>query len=130
LADLPLAFRVVYVNIERALDGDVKSVSTPLALAHDLFAAVVSEQAHVRPHALTIAVIATLNDYFEVTGVLLFAVLFFEEFGGKSKMLDGFNNATPIGYFAHGLFILQSSTHKEEEIVSHKKAHKAHKEKK
>ncbi len=102
---------LAHVNIERAFDGDVESVSTPLALAHDLFAGVVSEQPDVWTNALAVAVVASLNDHFEIAGVLLFAVLFFEEFSGKSEILDGFNNATPVGDFAwHGLFILQSQS--------------------
>src|SRR6185369_1920238 len=90
LTDLFLTAGLADVNVEGAFHGDVESVSTPLTLPHDLLAAVVSKQAHVRPDALTITVVATLNDYFEIAGILLFAVLFFEEFGGKSKMLDGF----------------------------------------
>jgi hypothetical protein len=36
----------------------------------------------------------------------LFAVLFFEEFGGKSEILDGFNYATPVGDFARHVVVL------------------------
>src|ERR1051325_12049287 len=106
LTNLLLGAVVAHVNIERTFDSNVEGVSTPLTLPHDLFAGIVSEQTRVRPHPLTVAIIATLNDYFEVTGILLFAVLFFEEFSSKSKILDGFKNATPIGDFAHGFFYI------------------------
>ncbi len=88
------------VNVERAFDGDVESVSAPLALSHDLFAGIVGEQADVGADALSVRVIATLNYDFEIGSVFLLAVLFFEEFSGKSEILDGFNNATPVGDFA------------------------------
>ena len=104
-AYLLLTAVVTHVNIESAFDGDVESVSTPLTLAHDLFAAVVSEQAHVGSHALTVAVITSLNDHFEIAGVLLLAVFFFEEFSGKSEILDGFNDATPVGDFARHVVV-------------------------
>ena len=41
-----------------------------------------------------------MQNYFEIAGIFLFAVLFFEEFSGKSEILDGFNDATPVGDFA------------------------------
>src|SRR6185295_4918982 len=100
LTYLFLSGGVANVNIERALDGDVERVPAPFTLAHDLFACIVSEKTDVRSDALTIRVIAPLNYDFEIGGVLLFAILFLEKFSGKSKMLDGFNNATPIGNFA------------------------------
>src|SRR6185503_17341886 len=100
-------------HVERAFDGDEEVVSTPFTLAHDLFAGVVGEQLDVGTDALAVAVISTLNNYFQIAAVLLLAVLFLEEFSSKSEILDGFNNATPIGNFArHVLFIQHSSSTK------------------
>src|SRR5262249_47673759 len=96
------------VDVERAFDADVERVSAPLAFAHDLFAGVVGEESDIRPDPFAVTVVAPLDDHFEIGGVFLFAVLFFEEFSGKSEILDGFNNATPIGNFAWHLVVYTS----------------------
>jgi hypothetical protein len=85
-------------------------------------------KADVRSDALTVRVIAALNYDFEIGGVLLLAILFFEEFSGKSEMLDGFNNATPVGNFAWHVIVY--TTHlklqRRKNCISHKKAPEAH----
>src|SRR5688572_27008589 len=104
-ADSLLPFTFANVHVDRTFNCDVEGVSTPLALTHDVFAGVVCEQPHVRTNALAVAVVASLNDYLEIGGVLLFAVLFFEKFGSERKTLDSFNDATPIGDFAWHRFV-------------------------
>jgi hypothetical protein len=41
-----------------------------------------------------------MHNHFEVARILGLPVLFFEEFGSESEILNGFDNAIPIGYFA------------------------------
>ena len=40
-----------------------------------------------------------------LAAVFLFSILFFEKFGSERKLLDGFNDATPIGDFAWHRFV-------------------------
>ena len=41
-----------------------------------------------------------MHDHFEVACILWLPVLFFEEFGSECEILNGFDNAIPIGDFA------------------------------
>ncbi len=102
---LLLSLALAYVNIERAFNGDVKSVPAPLALAHDLFGRVVREQPDIWTNTLAVAIVASLDDHFEIAAILLLPVLFFEKFSGKRELLDGFNNASTVGDFAWHDFV-------------------------
>ena len=93
------------VHVERTFDGDVERVSAPLTLAHDLFGRVVCEKPDIWTNALAVAIVASLDDHFEIAAILLFPVLFFEKFGGKRELLDGFNNASTVGDFAWHDFV-------------------------
>ena len=74
---------------------------------HDYFTSVIGEQVHVRPNPFAVTVIAATHDHFKVGRVFLFAVLFVEEFGGKGKIFDSFNQRFLGGGFArHVVFIL------------------------
>ena len=97
---LLLTVAIADVNIECAFNGDIEGVSTPFTLVHDLFAHVVGKQPDVRSNLFAVAVVTTLHDHFEIARILLLAILFFEEFSSESEILDGLNNATPVGDFA------------------------------
>jgi len=85
------------VNIEYASDGNVKSVTTPLTLAHDYFFGVAGEQTHIGPDAFATAVLPTIDDHLDVSGILEFSVNLGEEVRCDLERFEGGKNRFAIG---------------------------------
>src|SRR4029078_7603373 len=73
-------------NFKRAGHSEVKSVSTPFSLPHDLFASVAFKETNVTTNTFTVSIVSPLNNYFEVASILRLPVLFFEEFGSEGEI--------------------------------------------
>src|SRR5258706_7740256 len=100
-ADLALLAASFFdINIQRTFHGEVEGVSTPFALSHYYFAAVIGKQANVWAHALPSRVYFPFNDHFQIVGVLQFPIYFCEEFGGEFKRLKRRENRFFVSDFA------------------------------